>query len=77
MQTSDLLEFGSCAIVVILIFLPQRRPRKPRFRPRSEPTDAEINERRQACWEAYLDERAGTHKTQPAEQQPSERPPDG
>jgi hypothetical protein len=77
MRTSSLIQFGVGALLVILIFLPRRRPKKPRFKRPPEPTEAEVTARRQKSWEAYLIERAGGHKTPPAEQQPRDFPPPG
>ena len=78
MRTSNLAEFGIGALIAILIFLAPRRPRKPRFKPPPEATEAEITARRQKSWEAYLKERAGGHKMPAADQHPRRfSPPDG
>lgn len=78
MRTSSFVQFGIGALIVILPFLPIRRARKPRFKPRPEPTEAEMAARRQKGWDAYLKERAGGDKTPPAAPQPRDRrPPDG
>jgi hypothetical protein len=74
MRTSSLVQFGIGALIVILIFLSRRR-RKPRFKLRPAPTEAEITAKRQKNWEAYLIERGGGHQTPPAEKQPKEFPP--
>jgi hypothetical protein len=76
MRTSNLAEFGIGALIAILIFLAPRRPRKPRFKPPPEATEAEITARRQKSWEAYLKERAGGHKIAAADQHPRRFPPD-
>jgi hypothetical protein len=78
MRTSSLVQFGIGALIVILLFLPARRARKPRFRPKPEPTEGEMAARRQKSWDAYLKERAGGDKTPLAQPQPRDlRPPDG
>jgi hypothetical protein len=78
MRTSSLVQFGIGAMLIILIFLPRRRRRKPRFKPRPEATEAEITAKRQKIWEAYLKERAGGHQAPPADERPRmPRPPDG
>jgi hypothetical protein len=78
MRTSSLFQFGVGAVIVILLFLPIRRSREPRFKPRPEPTEAEMAARRQKSWDAYLKERAGGDKTPPAEPQPRDcRSPNG
>jgi hypothetical protein len=77
MRTSNLIEFGIGALIVILMFLAPSRPRKPRFKPPREPTEAEVTARRQKSWEAYLKERAGGHKMPAADQHPQRFiPPD-
>jgi hypothetical protein len=73
MRTSSIVQFGIGALIVILLFLPARRARKPRFKPRPEPTEAEMAARRQKNWETYLKERDGGGKTPPAEPQPRDR----
>ena len=78
MRTASLVQFGIGALIVILLFLPARRARKPQFGPKPEPTEAEMAARRQKSWETYLKERAGGDKIPPAESQPRDRrPPDG
>jgi hypothetical protein len=57
--------------------LPSRRPKKPRFKPRKEPTEAEVAAMRQKSWEAYLKERAGGHRTPPPGPPPREGGPPG
>jgi hypothetical protein len=76
MRTSSLVQFGIGALIVILLFLPMRRSRRPQFKPRPEPTEAEMAARRQKSWDAYLKERAGGDKT-PLAQPRDLRPPDG
>jgi hypothetical protein len=78
MRTSSLVQFGIGALIVILLFLPIRRSRRPQSKPRPEPTEAEMAARRQKSWDAYLKERAGGAKIPPAEPQPRDRrPPNG
>ena len=78
MRTSSLVQFGIGALIVVLILLPAWRPREPRFKPRPEPTDAEITAKRQKSWEAYLKERAGGHQAPHADEGPQGggQPPD-
>src|ERR1700722_2077377 len=78
MRTSSLVQFGIGALIVILLLLPARRARKPRFKPRPEATEGEMAVSRQKSRDAYPKERAGGDKTPPAEAQPRDlRPPDG
>jgi hypothetical protein len=78
MRTSSFVQFGIGALLIILIFLASRRRRKPRFKPWPEPTEAEINAKRQKSWEAYLKERSGGYKAPVDDQHPPKfRPPDG
>jgi len=74
MQTSTLVDFLFSALIVILVALSGRRRKKPRYKRRPEPTDAEIRAKRLQIWEAYLKERAGGHPA-PGTEDPRRSPP--